>query len=217
MNSIQRCLNILQEKPILNEANLASIVRKINRDDNAIAILSPFRKENTDEENESYYEELKYAISDHGWGYLQMNGGWREDKNTSHERMVHEKSVFIEVELEEEKDLFRFCKRETKRYNQDAFLFKSPNRPFGAYKKTGKEDFIFKGKQEHVSGDNKIFKNKPETSLLINKINLKDIEDMYSSLRYGTHKGIKFIFESIEIRNANSMVDAYSRKLWLEK
>lgn len=217
MNPIQKCLYILQEKPILNEANLSSIIRKINKDDNAIAILSPFRKENTDEENEIYYEELKYSISEHGWGYLQLNGGWREDKNTSRERMVHEKSVFIDVELEEEKELFRFCKFITRRYNQDAFLFKSPNKPFGAYKKNGKEDFLFKGKQEHVSGDNVVFRNKPETSLSYNKINLKDIEDMYSSLRYGSHKGIKFIFESIEIRNASSLIDAYSRKLWLEK
>ena len=215
MNNFKRMLNILQTEIVLNEANLSSIIRKINKNDTAIAIISPFRKENTNEENEIYYEELKYEISLNGWGYLQLEGGWLENQGKHDEAMVKEKSVFIETE--EDESLFNFCKKMARKYNQDAFLFKSNDKPFGAYTRTGKVDFLFKGEQEHKSGINKVFKNKEETSIKMNKINFSDIESMYSRLRFGNHSEIKFIFENISMRNASSACDAYKRKIWLQE
>ena len=211
MDNFQRVLNILQDKPILTEANLSSIIRKINKDDNVIAIITPFRKELPSRENEDNFTKIKGEVSSHKWGFLQLNGGWMENKVN----MVHEKSIFIEVNSEYEDSLFSFCKETAKKYNQDGFIFKSKTKPFGVYLKNGSVDFTFKGKQEHQSGTNKVFKNKQETTTSLNKINFRDIEEMYSALRFGTKANIKFIFESIEIRDATSMIDSYKRKDWL--
>jgi len=145
-----------------------------------------------------------------------MDGGWVEDKDTSSERMVHEKSVFIESYPDEEEELFEWCEDIATKYNQDAFLFKSEKRPFGVYRKDGVLDFYFEGEQLHASGENIIFTNRPETNIKFNRINFKDIEEMYSALRFGNHAGIKFVFESINTRNASGVIDAYSRKNWLE-
>lgn len=182
----------------LDESSLSTIIRKINRPDvSAISIFSPFRKEHSQEQNESSYQEVKQEITDNGWGYIQLEGGWKEK-----EGIVKEKSFFIEVPLTQEQSLWKFSMKKCQQYNQDGFIFYSNVKPFGVYSKRGHTIFTFKGSTEGT------FKH---------KISFSDVEEMYSSLRFGSHAGRKFIFESLEQPDASTSIGALIRKNWMNE
>lgn len=80
----------LLEKQLLKESSLSRVLQHINDPKRIFGVMSPSRKEYSDEVNENRYKELISKIRKMGYGYIPMRGGYKEE-----EGFVNEKSLFI--------------------------------------------------------------------------------------------------------------------------
>lgn len=81
---INKALN-LEESQTLEEATTSRLVNKFLNDDISFAIISAFRSENTDKENNTRAHGLKQDVRKAGFGYNEFIGRWVEDGNASDE------------------------------------------------------------------------------------------------------------------------------------
>ena len=138
-------------------------------------VLSPFRKENSDEVNDEKYKELVSIIRSMGYGFIALRGGYVGD-----EGFFPEKSLFIPNI--KKSDIIELGKK----YNQHSVLFKD------------EENFTMIGTNK-VAGVGKvldIFKTKGKN------INIDDVgdkfKDFFSQLVKGSHRNKKFLFKMEE-------------------
>lgn len=172
VNSIKEFL----EEKVLLEINLARVKQHVDQDEYPVAIISAFRGERPEEENVRLNKQLASSLRKAGYGYVWVNGAWIENKDTPAE--VHKKEVSLLVvgqRTQSDDELFEFLKKQTKKYNQDGFIFKPSN----------KEDFL-------ASYD----KNGKKITQFSN-IHYDRFGEYYTQLRKGSHAGRAFVFEGI--------------------
>ena len=163
----------MKSKIYLNEGSLSRVlmhVRKTKR----FGVLSPFRKDNSNEVNNEKYKELVSIIRSMGYSFIALRGGYIDDG------YLPEKALFIPNI--EKFDIIELGKK----YNQHSILFKD------------EETFTMIGtnKDDGVCKILDIFK--------INRknINIDDIgnkfKDFFSQLVKGSHRNKKFLFKMEE-------------------
>ena len=76
-------------KENLIESSLSRVMHHVNKT-KEFGVMSPHRKENSDEENNKNYSDLKNHVRKIGHGYIEMRGGYPEEGG-----FVKEKSLLI--------------------------------------------------------------------------------------------------------------------------
>jgi hypothetical protein len=171
---------------LLLEMKLSRVLTKINKDNNAICVISAFRNE-TQEKNIQRNTELAKFVRSENFGFVYVDGGWIENAGTEQEKEVTEVSLFIETTEQNEERLFSFAVNMAKKFNQDAFVFKSPKHPFGLYNKEGGLDVTF------------------------DKVKFNDFKEYFSKIKFGSHSNRKYVFEGLRIPDATSYGSAIMR------
>ena len=96
----------------LEESSLSRVMHHVNKT-SKLGIMSPHRQENSDEENEKNFNELKKHVRKLGHGYVEMRGGYKEEGG-----FVKEKSLMIpNIERKHMMEL-------GKKYNQHSVIHK---------------------------------------------------------------------------------------------
>jgi hypothetical protein len=160
----------------LSESSLSRILQHINNPNMQFGVMSPFRKENSPEENESAYKELVTTVRNVGYGYIPLRGGYTEE-----EGFVNEKTLFIpNITRKEMIDL-------GVKYNQWSIIHKDSKdfSEIGTNKNSGVGKILNSFK---VARDGK--------SITLSAYDL--FKDFFSRLAKGSHSDKKFIFKMQE-------------------
>lgn len=159
----------MRYQQFLDESSLSRIMTHINKD--TFGVISPFRKENSDKENNEKYKDLVKKIKEMGYGFIPLKGGYKEETG-----FVNEKSLFIpNIKRKELIDL-------GKEYKQYSVIHKDKNdfSEIGTNKNAGigkiLTSFKIKGKNISVGDVGNIF------------------TEFFSKLVKGSHLGKKFLF-----------------------
>ena len=170
----------------LEESNWSRVITHI---ENGCCFISASRGENTEQENAESTDRLAADIRSLGLGYIQVLGGFIENKGTPDEVEVTERSFIIpqpntlsDVEFFE--SMIDLCKK----YNQDSVLISMPGYcDFGYYNKDGELDFS--------PGEKLVFSE-------------DKIGEYFSTLHKGSKRNKKFAFtEWLAVRRAGSISD----------
>jgi len=164
----------MRYREYLNESSLSRIMQHI-QGSNDFGVISPFRNDNTKQQNEQNYKELVQTVRDMGYGFIPLKGGYQEETG-----FVNEKSLFIpNIKRKEIIEL-------GKKYNQYSVIHKDKNdfSEIGTNKAAGigkkLNSFKTEGKGISVDSIGAIF------------------TDFFSKLVKGSHAGKKFLFVSEE-------------------
>jgi hypothetical protein len=178
-------------KKYIIESSLSRILTHIEKTQQ-FGVISPFRKENSDKENEENYKELASKVRELGYGFIPLRGGYTGD-----EGFFAEKSLFIPnikrgqiVELGIE-------------YDQHSVIHKDRN------------DFALIGTNKQA-GIGKVL-----DKFVVSKkgINIEDVsnkfEDFFSALAKGSHKGKKFLFKMQEKAETSMYYEKKHGETWI--
>lgn len=147
-------------------AKLSKILQHIEDEDRQFALISSSLLDYSEDDEVNKYQELRKDVKDMGYGFIMLNGGWKYDNGTI--TMVPEKSVLIsDIPKKEAIEL-------GKKYGQEAIIFKDKNF-FGTIKT-----------EDGSVGDNYYRKG----------IDMKNIEEFFSSLMREPHADRKFNFRA---------------------
>jgi len=161
-------------KNYINESSFSRILTHIEKT-KKFGVVSPFRKEKSDKENENDFKELSQIVRKMGYGYIAMRGGYNGD-----EGFFAEKSLFIpNIKRDEIIELGT-------KYDQHSVIHKDEN------------NFALIGTNK-IAGIGKVL----DKFIISNKgINIDDVgdkfEDFFSKLAKGSHRGKKFLFKMEE-------------------
>lgn len=165
---------ILQEIQQLNEIKLSRVLTHF-KGDPPVALISAFRSERTLEDNTAANLELANAIRSAGFGYVWVDGAWIENADT---KPVHASEVTIMVigkSGDDDSMLDTLSKMATK-YNQDAFIYKASG-----------------------SDVTKVLDRNLKELTAFKDIHLDKMAEMYTRIRYGSHRGRTFVFEGVRL------------------
>jgi len=164
----------MRYKEYLNESSLSRIMQHI-QGSNDFGVMSPFRDDNTDAENEQKYKKLIKAVRKMGYGFIPLKGGYQEESG-----FVNEKSLFIPgikrneiIELGKEYKQYSIIHKDSRDFSEIG-----TNESAGIGKKLN--TFKTDGKGVRVDDIGTVF------------------TDFFSKLVKGSHKGKKFLFVSEE-------------------
>jgi len=161
----------MKVREYLNESSLSRMWQFVEDDAKSFGIISASRKINSKEQNDQNYTELIQNVRDLGYGYIELRGGYRETTG-----FVKEKSIFIPNISKN--DIIKLGKK----FDQDSVLFKD------------NDEFVEIGTNS-LTGIGRILTNFKKKSGVTNMNLAKDaIQDFFSSLLKGSHKGKKFVF-----------------------
>jgi len=161
----------LDKDSMLYESSLSRIWQHIEGD-KSFGVISPFRKYYSEKENLERYNELKKIIRDRlKLGFIEMEGGFKEEGE-----WVHEKSLFIPNIKKE--DLIEIGEK----FDQYSVIYKDKNE----FIEIGTNDFSVKG--QVLSDFIKKGWNKNT------QINSELTKELFSKLVKGSHKDRKFLF-----------------------
>lgn len=168
-------LQFLDKDSMIYESSLSRIWKHIEGD-KSFGVISPFRKYYSEKENLERYSELKKIIRDKlKLGYIELDGGFKEEGE-----WVHEKSLFIPNIKKE--DLLNLGEK----FDQYSVIYKDKNE----FVEIGTNDFSVKGQ---ILSD---FIKKGWNKNI--QINSKLTKELFSKLIKGSHKDRKFLFNMKE-------------------
>lgn len=177
----------------INEVKLSRVITKFTSEDRITAMISAYRCDESEDNNENNTREVSKEAKSKGFGFVYVKGSWYEEE---HQKTCQEVSFLFEVKKENEEELFKFLTDISNKYNQDAFIFKGVSYPFGVYNKIGK--------------------------IVSNLTNIKidqktNFDSIYSELKSGSNKGRNFVFEdACRIPSAETMTYALILKKFLQ-
>ena len=161
----------LDKDSMVYESSLSRIWQHIE-EDKSFGVISPFRKYYSEKENLERYNELKKIIRDTlRLGYIELDGGFKEEGE-----WVHEKSLFIPDIIKE--DLIELGEK----FDQYSVIYKDKNE----FIEIGTNDFSVKGQ---ILSD---FIKKGWNKNM--QINSELTKELFSKLIKGSHKDRKFLF-----------------------
>ena len=161
----------LDKDSMVYESSLSRIWQHIEGD-KSFGVISPFRKYYSKKENLERYNELKKIIRDKlRLGYIELDGGFKEEGE-----WVHEKSLFIPNIIKG--DLIELGEK----FDQYSVIYKDKNE----FIEIGTNDFSVKGQ---ILSD---FIKKGWNKNM--QINSELTKELFSKLIKGSHKDRKFLF-----------------------
>ena len=167
----QNLLEFLDKDSTIYESSLSRMWQYVEGD-KSFGIISPFRKSDSKSENMKKYNELKKIVKDKKLGYIELEGGFKEEGE-----WVREKSMFIPGI--EKKDLIDLGEK----FDQYSVIYKAKDEfvEIGTNNYSGKgkviTDFIKNGWDKNLQIDSKFAK-----------------EEVFSRLIKGSHRDRKFLF-----------------------
>lgn len=162
---------ISENLKLISETKLSRIWRFIEEDKYGFGVISAFRGEYSKEDNIQRHIELKSILKEKGYGFIELKGGFKEEGG-----FVEELSLFIP---NIPKNTLITLGTE---YDQYSVIYKDSN------------EFVEIGTNQN-SGIGNILRKFKLKSFDKNMIMDKDsVEDFFSSLMKGTHRGRKFLF-----------------------
>lgn len=168
----------------MNESSLGRIYDMITREDCVFGIVSAFRKdlgENQNELNEQRHKELKNEVRKMGYGFVELRGAWKEEGNNDND--IFEKSLII-GKISRDKTIAI-----GKKYNQDAVIWHG-NGKFELIDRNGSVENFAKDsievKEETIKSLKELAEKDPEK--------FKKLFILGSWLKKGSHKNKKFNF-----------------------
>lgn len=175
----------------LEESSLSRIVTHVEKTEN-FGVISPFRKANSDKENDDAYKELISLVRKMGYGFIALKGGYVGD-----EGFFAEKSLFIpNITRKEMIDL-------GKKYDQHSILHKD------------KDNFALIGTNKNA-GVGKVLAKFDTKGKNINVDDVGDkFKDMFSKLVKGSHSGKKFLFKMQEKVETNMYYEKKHGPTWI--
>jgi len=164
----------IQEQPDLEMINEVKLSRVYNHftSNKPVGIITAFRGERTMKDNISANQQLASSLRNAGFGFVWVDGAWVENQGTDKESHEEETSIMVVGNEGDDDKMFTLLKSESRKYEQDGFLFKSSDGPAGVYDSSGNEIMSF------------------------NRINIDKLSSVYTRLRQGSHKGRSFFFGS---------------------
>jgi hypothetical protein len=165
-------LEFLDKNSEIYESSLSRIWQHIEGD-KSFGVISPFRKYYSKKENMERYNELKKIVRDKlKLGFIEMEGGFKEEGD-----WVHEKSLFIpNIKKEDLIDL-------GEKFDQYSVIYKDSNE----FIEIGTNDFSVKGQIL-----NNFIKKGWDKNIQINSELTK--KELFSKLIKGSHRDRKFLF-----------------------
>lgn len=173
-------LENLPDIELLTEVKLSRVYNIFTNPDIAVGMITAFRGDKSLDENVRNNKQVAAQLRSAGFGYNWIDGAWIENKGTEDENHVAEVSILVTSDFKNQDKLFNILTSVSKKYNQDAFVFKRA---------------INKEKTETEAV--KLFDKSGKELMKFNGIRMDQIADNYSRLRSGGHAGRSFIFESI--------------------
>ena len=153
----------------LNEVKLGRVLQHF-KSDKTVVILTGFRGDKSEKENERRNKAIAAEFRKAGYGYFYVDGYWIENKGTPEEVKVSEDSIFVTADPKYSDALIGLAHAQANKYDQDAIFVKSEE---GVY-------LLYAGGK----------KEKLDSAFKPNKIG-----DFYTQLR-GKGKASTFVFES---------------------
>tara|TARA_B100000745_G_C20148969_1_gene393935 strand:- start:1721 stop:2311 length:591 start_codon:yes stop_codon:yes gene_type:complete len=86
-------------------------------------IISPYRGDNTEDENLELLGKMHHDVREMGLGMIQMKGYWVENKGTPDEMAVEERSLFIPNTTLPDEEFFEKMTNLAKKYKQEGFIY----------------------------------------------------------------------------------------------
>lgn len=172
---------------LINEIKLSRVLKHFNSQEYPVGIMTAFRGENTLKQNEAANSALASSFRKLGFGFVWIDGAWIENRGTKSEEHVSEVSILVIGSEGDDKKMFSSLVEGSKKYNQDAFVYKGSGKKIGIYDKNGSELVSF------------------------DRVAIDKIADNYSKLR-SSNKGRTFVFE--DVRDASGY--GYSLKKYAE-
>jgi len=152
----------------INEVKLGRVLQHF-KSDKTVVILTGFRGDKSQKENEQRNNKIAGEIRKAGYGFFYVDGFWIENQGTEDEVEVSEDSIFAIAEPEYSEALIGLAHAQANKYNQDAIFVKNEDGVFLLYSN---------GKREKL-----------DSSFKANKLG-----DFYTKLR-GKGKNSTFLFE----------------------
>lgn len=169
-----------EKTKIITESSLARIWQHI-QNDNSFGVISPFRGEVSIEENFGRLIELKdYIRSNLKFGFIELEGGFKEKAKNGKYRWVEERSLFIPKIRKS--DLIELGEK----YDQDSVVYKD-NDEF-VLLSTNKNDGIGKTLTNFVKQNDK------------DKLDFdsEKTKEFFSKLLKGGHRDRKWVFNDVD-------------------
>jgi len=174
---------------VLNESSLSRVLQHINNPKTEFGVMSPFRKEKSDKENEERYKELAKSVRDSGYGYIPLRGGYTEE-----EGFVNERSLFIPKISR--KEMIEYGKK----YDQWSIIHKDL------------KDFAEIGTKQEAGIGKILSQFKIESDGRSIDLGAYELfKEFFSRLEKGSHRHKKFIFKMQE-KVETSMYDMIKRR-----
>lgn len=177
----------VEETPLV-ESSLSRILQHVEGK-KAFGVISAFRDMNSKKENMNKHVELKKAVRDAGYGYIEMRGGYREETG-----FVSELSLFVPnitkkdiVDMGQANDQHSVIHKDSKE-----FALVGTNKNAGVGKTL--ERFVATGGKDSIT------------------LAKDAIKDFFSSLTKGNQRGKKFLFKMQEREAMSFNRAAYIRE-----
>lgn len=172
----------------LDESSLSRIFTHIRQGKRSFGIISPFRGDLPKAENEERYIELKKTVRTLGYGFIEMQGGFKEEGG-----FTLEKSLFIPSITR--KELVELGKK----YDQYSVIHKDEN----SFVEIGTNSNAGIGRIKNS------FQFKDRNSL---ELAQEVMKDFFSKLTKGSHRGKKFLFKLQEKEVGSFLRIAYGKE-----
>lgn len=155
----------------IEESSLSRIWQHVTDNSRKFAIISSAIGEYSAAQNQARHDVLKTIVRKKGYGFVETEGGYREERGEEVE-VVEEPSLFIpEIALNEAVRIGEYFRQETVLYKDSDF--------FGLVDSMG-----------NVGGVVVNFKKNVDDVL-----DLTNVEDFFTALVKGSHAGRKFVFK----------------------
>jgi hypothetical protein len=155
----------------LVEAKLSRVFQYVEDDKKDFGILSAFRGSNSEKDNKARHEELKKAIRQMGYGFIELRGGYKGD-----EGYVEELSLLIpNITKKGIVDLGR-------QFQQHSVMYKND------------QDFYYIGTNEEAGVGNVLMRFKKGEGQDNLELAKHKVVDFFSQLKKGAHSEKKFVF-----------------------
>lgn len=178
-----KALEELEDMEPLIEVKLARVYQHFTSD-RPVGIISAFRPpdEATHEQNVKNNRKIERHVRTKGFGFVWVDGSWLYQYDDGTEEEFSEVALMIigdQSSQEESERLYNLLVEEGERYNQDAVIFKP------AMEQTV---LLVDPRSERVE-------------MKFNRLNLDQVAQNFTRLRYGSHAGRPFNMEEVEPHN----------------
>ncbi len=180
-------------KTHLKETTLSRVFRHFQNKKIPVGIITAFRNEFTHNQNEQRNKVLAGNITNAGYGYVYVDGHWKEKSNGG-KVDVKEDSILIIGRENDNGKLKGLLKKWIREYNQDAALFKDE----------GTTSIV-------------LLKQSGTTKTISNSFSLKKLEIGYTKLRGRGGRSFSFDEEREGLGWLGQMIEKIEKKIYNEK